>query len=383
MVAYRTKQMHDQTRIRKQTKKASRIKGKWCTYKPCMVTFETTISTRGNTPAYLFFSLVHISTRPLREGVVVVSTILTKVFHRRKIEKVGRAVGLVIKLFRWGELQIVQHRRRMLDSHEVVVPRPLKRCHEKSEELVRQEHLNLFVVRRGVPLWVGGRVLVVLAPIKPTGGQLVCCERARSGRERTRNDRSLVERPRLVVGHDLGVGGNVLRCQLWQLVWLRVDPSKRLVLFEDVRIWQQIWKIHSLVRPVLWHHHNRPNLLHLRVVLGAHSIEVARDLGPQIRDHDKLLEDVLREDVRVPRLLDVVTRDINVLGPEVEISSRDGSHPPLGLGRENGTLVVRCGVGNHLVTVHVGGGCGSGGQLRLLLGLLLDFGDLLTLLRRC
>lgn len=43
-------------------------------------------------------------------------------------------------------------------------------------------------------------------------------------------------------------------------------------------LWQDVGEMHSLVcSPLRWHH-DAANLLHLGVVRGAHSIQVARDL---------------------------------------------------------------------------------------------------------
>jgi len=42
------------------------------------------------------------------------------------------------------------------------------------------------------------------------------------------DDNGLLAVPHRVVRHDLGVRRDVLRWQLWQLVWLRVNPAERL-----------------------------------------------------------------------------------------------------------------------------------------------------------
>ena len=57
--------------------------------------------------------------------------------------------------------------------------------------------------------------------------------------------------------------------------------------------------------PLRWQH-NTPYLLDLGIVSGGNSIQISSNLGPQVGDHDKLLEDVLREDVGVSGLLDVI-----------------------------------------------------------------------------
>ena len=66
--------------------------------------------------------------------------------------------------------------------------------------------------------------------------------------------------------------------------------------------------------------------------------------------------------------------------PEVQIRGRDGSYSPLRLGRESLCLVVGRRGHNDLVSVDVGGTRGGSCQLRLFLGLLLDFCYLLPLL---
>ena len=69
-----------------------------------------------------------------------------------------------------------------------------------------------------------------------------------------------------------------------------------------------------------------------------------------------------------------------MVGAEVEVGGRDGTDAPLRLGREGLPLVVAGGGDHDLVSVLVDGAGGGGGELALLLGLLLDLGDLLALL---
>ncbi len=103
-------------------------------------------------------------------------------------------------------------------------------------------------------------------------------------------------------------------------------------------------------------------------------------LSPQIRDGDELLEDILRQDVRVAILLDVVRADINVVRSEVQIGRRDGSHTPLRLAAKVLLLVVGRGGGDDLLTVLIHRLCRSGGELGLVFRRLLNFGNLLALL---
>lgn len=72
-----------------------------------------------------------------------------------------------------------------------------------------------------------------------------------------------------------------------------------------------------------------------------------------------------------------------MIGPEVQVGGGDGSYSPLGLGRERLCLVVGGSGHDDFVSVDVGGACGGSCQLRLFLGLLLDFCYLLPLLRGC
>lgn len=140
-------------------------------------------------------------------------------------------------------------------------------------------------------------------------------------------------------------------------------------------------------------------------------------LCSQIWDANELLEDVLGQDVCVARLLDVIRWHVDVVGSEVEISSRYGSaewewhivssyvnillwHPfkitfncvwssqkvsipdsPFSLRRESLGLVVGGGGSDDLVTVLVHSSGLRGCELRLLFSLLLNLSDLLTLLR--
>ena len=151
-------------------------------------------------------------------------------------------------------------------------------------------------------------------------------------------------------------------------------------------------------------------------------------LCSQVRDADELLQDVLGQDVGVARLLDVVRRNVDVVCPQMEVGSRYSPEvwevekikivslnainanlpkyfycnyqrkkyiytiksliwplaslpdPPFGLGGEGLRLVVGGGGGDDLVAVLVDGAGLGGGELGLLLGLLLDLSDLLALL---
>ena len=89
-------------------------------------------------------------------------------------------MNLVVKLLGVGQRKIVLHGGLVSHSHEVVVPGPLRRDHEKAEEPVGQEHLDFLVVAREVALRVVAFVGVVLAPLEAAGGKFVGSQRTRS-----------------------------------------------------------------------------------------------------------------------------------------------------------------------------------------------------------
>jgi len=68
-------------------------------------------------------------------------------------------------------------------THEVVVPRALRRRHEEAKEAVRQQHLDLLVVRRQVALGIVAGVLVLTTPFIAAWSQLVRSQRARARSE--------------------------------------------------------------------------------------------------------------------------------------------------------------------------------------------------------
>ena len=76
----------------------------------------------------------------------------------------------------------------------------------------------------------------------------------------------------------------------------------------------------------LWILHMTIKQSYLGVVCRREAVQVPRYLGPQVRDHDEFLQNVLGEDVRVARLLDVVGGDVDVVGAQVKIGRRNGSH---------------------------------------------------------
>ena len=118
-----------------------------------------------------------------------------------------------------------------------------------------------------------------------------------------------------------------------QALWLL--PAADLQIF---MLGEEIGQVDGLVCPPLWNHHHTPDLLHLGVVWGTHSIQVARylqvgakvklhtvphsqeNLGSKVRYNDELLEHILGEDVSEASLFDVVGGDVYVVGSQVEVS---------------------------------------------------------------
>ena len=75
-------------------------------------------------------------------------------------------------------------------THEVVIPGSLCRDHEEAKEPIREEHLDLLVVRGQVPVGIVARVLVVSAPLVTGRGQLVRRQRARARSEAEERERT-------------------------------------------------------------------------------------------------------------------------------------------------------------------------------------------------
>ena len=117
------------------------------------------------------------------------------------------------------------------------------------------------------------------------------------------------------------------------LQWCKREPlvpclearCARLAAQADVRMCAVKWSVKTAMGAYL---------LHLRCVWRRRAIHVARDLRPQIRDTDELLEHVLRQHVRQAAVLQVLRIDIDVVHPQVKVGRRDGSHAPLCLAPE-------------------------------------------------
>eukprot|EP00965_Chrysotila_dentata_P232825 6199219-Pleurochrysis_carterae.AAC.2 len=86
---------------------------------------------------------------------------------------------------------------------------------------------------------------------------------------------------------------------------------------------------------------------------------------------------VLRQDVGVAALGGLVGRDVDVGGAQVEVGGGDGAHAPVCLGGVGLLLVRRGGGDDEFLAVDVRRLGGHRVELRRLLGLLLDLGDLL------
>lgn len=137
--------------------------------------------------------------------------------------------------------------------------------------------------------------------------------------------------------------------------WAVTSTRSRVSYFEVFVTRQLVGQVDSLVCSPLRHHDDATNLLHLRVVWWTGAIQVACNLRQQkapwahtdalhlfmlalkwwatlkqipthlcskIWDANELLEDVLRQDVGVARLLDVIRRHIDVVCSEMEVGRR-------------------------------------------------------------
>ena len=271
----------------------------------------------------------------------------------------------------------------MLDALEVVVPRPAVGYHVVSQESVRQQHLDLLVMARGVSLRVGRvGVLVGAAPLVSGGREFVRRQRTRTRGERAREDDALFAVPRLVRLQNLGVRADVLRRELRGLVGLGVEPAEGLQVFQVVVLRERGGKVHLRVVAPLRRHDDAPNLLDLGVIGRRHAVHVPGDLRPEVRYGDELLQDVLGQDVRVPSLLDVVRVDVDVVHAQVKVGRADGPHAPVRLAAEGGLLVRRRRGDDELVAVHVGRLGRHRGERRAVGALLFNLRNLLPLQRR-
>ena len=192
-----------------------------------------------------------------------------------KLHEVRRAVLLVVKLLGIGQLQFILHVRVMPHTLKVIVPRALRRHHEEAEEAVGQQHLHFLIMRRQISLGIVALIGVLSAPLKPAGRELVRREGARAGREAARHDDGPFAVPRGVVGHDFGVGGDVLGRELGQLVGLGVEPAQRFHLLEVAVLGQAGGQVDGLVGAPLRGQHDAADFFHLGIVGRTHSVKIA------------------------------------------------------------------------------------------------------------
>mmetsp|Transcript_107680 Transcript_107680/g.314837 ORF Transcript_107680/g.314837 Transcript_107680/m.314837 type:complete len:229 (+) Transcript_107680:412-1098(+) len=227
-------------------------------------------------------------------------------------------------------------------------------------------------MRRQEARRVGTGVLVGLTPLEALGGDPVGRQRAAARREAARDDNGLVCQPRLVVGKHPSVERHVLRAQVRLLVGLRVDPAQGLQIPQVIVVRQLLRQRHRVMRTNLRHHDHAPDFLHLRVIWRGDAVEVGGNLRPQVADADECLQDILRHDIRVAGLSDVLAVDVEVVCPQVQGRCADGPDTPLGPRGESRLLVRRAGGHDHLLAVHVQRLRGDGRDLRHLLALLLQ-----------
>merc|ERR1712117_916960 len=91
---------------------------------------------RGAQSSFISFTVpvadLALGKHVLPVGPVEVSSLL---LQTGEVEEVRGAVHLVVELLGVAEGELVLHRGLVPDAHEVVVPRPLRRHHEKPRNL--------------------------------------------------------------------------------------------------------------------------------------------------------------------------------------------------------------------------------------------------------
>ena len=73
------------------------------------------------------------------------------------------------------------------------------------------------------------------------------------------------------------------------------------------------------------------------------SIEESCYLRPQITDHNKLFQNIFGQNVGVSSFFDVIWTDINMIGSQMQVGSRNGTHSPFRFGGKGIGFVVACG----------------------------------------
>ena len=76
------------------------------------------------------------------------------------------------------------------------------------------------------------------------------------------------------------------------------------------------------------------------------SIEESCYLRPQITDHNKLFQNILRQNVGVSSFFDVIWTDINMICSQMQIGGRNGTHSPFRFGGKSIGFVVACSTKN-------------------------------------
>ena len=66
-------------------------------------------------------------------------------------------------------------------------------------------------------------------------------------------------------------------------------------------------------------------------------------MRPQITDHNKLFQNILRQNVGVSSFFDVIGTDINMICSQMQIGGRNGTHSPFRFGGKGIGFVVACG----------------------------------------
>ena len=80
------------------------------------------------------------------------------------------------------------------------------------------------------------------------------------------------------LAHYLSMHSNILRCQLWQLIGLSVDPAQRLHLLEVLVVRQHGWEMDVLVGTPLGDQYHTPDFLYLGVIGWGHTVQITRYL---------------------------------------------------------------------------------------------------------
>ena len=81
-------------------------------------------------------------------------------------------------------------------------------------------------------------------------------------------------------------------------------------------------------------------MTNLWIIWRRNAKHVAGDLRSQIRNADKLFENILGQDVRVARLLDVIRRHVNVIRSQVQVRRGNRANSPFCFRRERLSFVV-------------------------------------------